>query len=92
MEQVENQRRIDQELKKKVLKLEFCLCETRIQTRKLQKMGERNDVAIQELREQLAAKKKQEADPFNNQNFWDKSGFKVVVSMSMLILVAFSRR
>lgn len=56
-DQVENQRRIDQELKKKVLKLEFCLRETRIQTRKLQKMGERNDVAIQELKEQLAAKK-----------------------------------
>ncbi|VVA90394.1 unnamed protein product [Arabis nemorensis] len=91
-DQVENQRRIDQELKKKVLKLEFCLRETRIQTRKLQKIGERNDVAIQELKEQLAAKKHRKADPFNNQNFWDKSGFKVVVTMSMLILVAFSRR
>ncbi|KAJ0237690.1 Nuclear envelope-associated protein 3 [Hirschfeldia incana] len=92
MEQVENQRRINQELKKKVLKLEFCLGETRIQTRKLHKIGERNDVAIQELKKQLAAKKQDEADPFSNQNFWDKSGFKVVVSMSMLILVAFSRR
>lgn len=91
-DQVENQRRINQELKKKVLKLEFCLGETRIQTRKLHKIGERNDVAIQELKKQLAAKKQHEADPFSNQNFWDKSGFKVVVSMSMLILVAFSRR
>ncbi|CAN7097988.1 unnamed protein product [Brassica rapa subsp. narinosa] len=91
-QQVENQRRINQELKKKVLKLEFCLGETRIQTRKLHKIGERNAVAIQELKKQLAAKKQHEADPFNNQNFWDKSGFKVVVSMSMLILVAFSRR
>ncbi|AEE28447.1 unnamed protein product [Arabidopsis thaliana] len=92
LDQVENQRRIDQELKKKVLKLEFCLRETRIQTRKLQKMGERNDVAIQELKEQLAAKKQHEADHSSNQNLWDKSGFKIVVSMSMLILVAFSRR
>ncbi|CAN6877826.1 unnamed protein product [Brassica oleracea] len=91
-QQVENQRRINQELKKKVLKLEFCLGETRIQTRKLHKIGERNAVAIQELKKQLAAKKQHEADPFNNQNFWDKSGFKVVVSMSMLLLVAFSRR
>ncbi|XP_010490024.1 PREDICTED: myosin heavy chain, cardiac muscle isoform-like [Camelina sativa] len=91
-DQVENQRRIDQELKKKVLKLEFCLRETRIQTRKLQKMGERNDVAIKELKEQLAAKKQHEADLSSNQNLWDKSGFKIVVSMSMLILVAFSRR
>ncbi|CAN7019731.1 unnamed protein product [Brassica rapa subsp. trilocularis] len=91
-QQVENQRRINQELKKKVLKLEFCLGETRIQTRKLHKIGERNAVAIQELKKQLAAKKQHEAGPFNNQNFWDKSGFKVVVSISMLILVAFSRR
>lgn len=91
-DQVENQRRINQELKKKVLKLEFCLGETRIQTRKLHKIGERNAVAIQELKKQLAAKKQHEAGPFNNQNFWDKSGFKVVVSISMLILVAFSRR
>ncbi|KAG7596421.1 hypothetical protein ISN44_As06g008820 [Arabidopsis suecica] len=92
-DQVENQRRIDQELKKKVLKLEFCLRETRIQTRKLQKMGERNDMAIQEvLNEQLAAKKQHEADLSSNQNLWDKSGFTIIVSMSMLILVAFSRR
>lgn len=49
-------------------------------------------MAIQELKKQLVAKKQHEADPFSNQNFWDKSGFKVVVSMSMLILVAFSRR
>ncbi|WZY97314.1 hypothetical protein YC2023_069643 [Brassica napus] len=92
-DQVENQRRINQELKKKVLKLEFCLGETRIQTRKLHKIRERNAVAIQELKKQLAAKKQHEAaGPCNNQNFWDKSGFKVVVSMSMLILVAFSRR
>jgi len=56
-------------------------------------MGERNDMAIQEvLNEQLAAKKQHEADLSSNQNLWDKSGFKIVVSMSMLILVAFSRR
>ncbi|CAH8311332.1 unnamed protein product [Eruca vesicaria subsp. sativa] len=91
-QQVENQRRINQELKKKVLKLEFCLGETRIQTRKLHKIGGRSDMAIQELKKQLAAKKQHEADPFSGQNFWDKTGFKVVVSMSMLILVAFSRR
>ncbi|XP_022640834.1 nuclear envelope-associated protein 2 isoform X2 [Vigna radiata var. radiata] len=92
--QLEKQRRTDQELKKKVLKLEFCLQEARSQTRKLQRMGERRDKAIKELRDQLAAKQQREivgADK-QNQNFWDTSGFKIVVSMSMLVLVVFSRR
>lgn len=57
-------------------------------------MGERRDKAIKELRDQLAAKQQREivgADK-QNQNFWDTSGFKIVVSMSMLVLVVFSRR
>lgn len=37
--QLEKQRRADQELKKKVLKLEFCLQEARSQTRKLQRVS-----------------------------------------------------
>ncbi|KAL5194467.1 Nuclear envelope-associated protein 2 [Glycine soja] len=92
--QLEKQRRADQELKKKVLKLEFCLQEARSQTRKLQRMGERRDKAIKELRDQLAAKQQREVGygDRQNQNFWDTSGFKIVVSMSMLILVVFSRR
>jgi len=59
-----------------------------------EQMGERRDKAIKELRDQLAAKQQREvaaADKLN-QNFWDTSGFKMVVSMSMLILVVFSRR
>ncbi|KAF7818017.1 nuclear envelope-associated protein 2-like [Senna tora] len=92
--QLEKQRRADQELKKRVLKLEFCLQETRSQTRKLQRMGERRDKAIKELRDQLAGKQQSgvlDAEK-QNQNFWESSGFKVVVSMSMLILVVFSKR
>ncbi|XP_020202579.1 nuclear envelope-associated protein 2 isoform X1 [Cajanus cajan] len=92
--QLEKQRRVDQELKKRVLKLEFCLQEARSQTRKLQRMGERRDKAIKELRDQLAAKQQREvvAADKQNHNFWDTSGFKIVVSMSMLVLVIFSRR
>ncbi|XP_030529520.1 nuclear envelope-associated protein 2-like isoform X2 [Rhodamnia argentea] len=92
--QLEKQRRADQELKKRVLKLEFCLQESRAQTRKLQRMGERRDRAIKDLRDQLAAKhQQQEGHAINDkQNFWESSGFKIVVSMSMLILVAFSKR
>ncbi|KAI9157063.1 hypothetical protein LWI28_016344 [Acer negundo] len=89
--QLEKQRRADQELKKRVLKLEFCLQEARAQTRKLQRMGERRDKALKELREQLAAKQGGAVDSEKN-NFWETSGFKIVVSMSMLILVVFSKR
>ncbi|KAK7344302.1 hypothetical protein VNO77_13749 [Canavalia gladiata] len=92
--QLEKQRRVDQELKKRVLKLEFCLQEARSQTRKLHRMGERRDKAIKELRDQLAAKQHKEvvATDKQHQNFWDTSGFKIVVSMSMLVLVVFSKR
>ncbi|MBA0602761.1 hypothetical protein Gorai_002930 [Gossypium raimondii] len=84
--------RADQELKKRVLKLEFCLQEARSQTRKLQRMGERRDKALKELRDQLAAKQQSGGVGAEKQNFWETSGFKIVVSMSMLILVVFSKR
>ncbi|XP_038902247.1 nuclear envelope-associated protein 2-like isoform X2 [Benincasa hispida] len=92
--QLEKQRRADQELKKRVLKLEFCLQEARTQTRKLQRIGERREKAIKELRDQLAGKQggAGPAADSEKQNFWETSGFKVVVSMSMLILVVFSKR
>uniref|UniRef100_A0A2P2K246 Tropomyosin-like n=1 Tax=Rhizophora mucronata TaxID=61149 RepID=A0A2P2K246_RHIMU len=89
--QLEKQRRTDQDLKKRVLKLEFCLQEARAQTRKLQRMGERRDKALKELQEELAAQHVAVGDN-EKKKFWETSGFKVVVSMSMLILVVFSKR
>ncbi|KAJ8572752.1 hypothetical protein K7X08_009263 [Anisodus acutangulus] len=89
--QLEKHRRADQELKKRIMKLEFCLQEARTQTRKLKRMGEWRDKAIKELRDQLATKQVGTSSN-NNQNFWDTSGFKIVVSMSMLVLVLFSKR
>ncbi|KAK6911707.1 hypothetical protein RJ641_023800 [Dillenia turbinata] len=90
--QLEKHRRADQELKKRVLKLEFCLQEARAHTRKLQRMGERRDKELKELRDQLATKQQSGAGSNEKQNIWESSGFKIVVSMSMLILVVFSRR
>ncbi|XP_010546766.1 PREDICTED: myosin heavy chain, clone 203-like [Tarenaya hassleriana] len=93
--QLEKQRRADQELKKKVLKLEFCLQEARSQTRKLQRMGERRDKAIKELRDRLSERRQNESElppPSERPNFWETSGFKIVVSMSMLFLVIVSKR
>ncbi|XP_030551718.1 nuclear envelope-associated protein 2 isoform X2 [Rhodamnia argentea] len=57
-------------------------------------MGGRRDKAIKELKEQLMAKLHQKSGPSGNrkQNFWESPSFKIVVSMSMLILVVFSKR
>lgn len=55
-------------------------------------MGERRDKALKELRDQLAAKQQGETVSGEKQNFWETSGFKIVVSMSMLVLVVFSKR
>ncbi|GMH07708.1 hypothetical protein Nepgr_009548 [Nepenthes gracilis] len=90
--QLEKHRRANQELKKRVLKLEFCLQEARSQTRKLQRMGERRDNAIKELRDQLATKQQGAAESGDKHNFWESSGFKILVSVSMLILVVVSKR
>ncbi|KAE9446705.1 hypothetical protein C3L33_21392, partial [Rhododendron williamsianum] len=85
--QLEKQRRADQELKKRVMKLEFCLQEARAQTRKLHRMGERRDKALKELRDQLATKQQGGASGSGKQNLWETSGFKIVVSMSILTLI-----
>lgn len=91
--QLEKHRKADQELRKRVLKLEFCLQEARAQTRRLQKMGERRDKALKELRDQLSTKEQAEVPAgVDKQNFWESTGFKIVVTMSMLILVLFSKR
>lgn len=44
--QLEKQRRTDQDLKKKILKLEFCLQETRSQTRKLQRVSLKSSFTV----------------------------------------------
>lgn len=58
----------------------------------MKQMGERRDKALKELRDQLATKQQGGDLGGEKQNFWESSGFKVVVSMSMLILVLFSKR
>lgn len=57
-------------------------------------MGERRDKALKDLRDQLAAKEQSTHYGASNEknNFWESSSFKIVVSMSMLVLVMFSKR
>lgn len=55
-------------------------------------MGERRDKAIKELRDQLAGNEQTRDSVSEKQNFWESSGFKFVVSMSMLMLVVIAKR
>lgn len=55
-------------------------------------MGERRNKALKELSDQLAAKQQAEVSGDTKKNIWEGSGFKIVISMSMLILVVFSKR
>ncbi|KAL8166314.1 hypothetical protein V2J09_007813 [Rumex salicifolius] len=88
---LEKHKGLNQELKKRVLKLEFCLQEARSQTRKLARMGERRDEAIKDLQDQLAMKPQQHTSGCcEKQSFWESSSFKAMVSMSMLVLVLLS--
>ncbi|KAF1869873.1 hypothetical protein Lal_00017450 [Lupinus albus] len=89
--QLEKQQHTNQELKR-VLKLEFCLQEAHSQTRKLQRMGEQQDKAIKELRDQLAAT--QQSGVVNSEkqiSFWETYGIKIMVSVSIVMLVVFSK-
>lgn len=90
--QLEKQRRTDQELKKRVLKLEFCLQESQSQMRKLKRMGEKRDKALKELMDQVAMKQPNSMCHGNKDNFWESQGFRFIASMSMLALVILAKR
>lgn len=91
--QLEKQRRTDQELKKRVLKLEFCLQESRSQIRKLQRVGEKRDRQLKELKDQEAMKHPNgPCHDDDKHRFWEHPGFKFVTSMSIFALVLLTKR
>ncbi|KMZ64157.1 hypothetical protein ZOSMA_37G00370 [Zostera marina] len=90
--QTSKHQRTDQELKKCVLKLEFCLQEVKSQTRKLQRMGKRRDEALKELQYKWEIEQQKKQSNEENQKIWERSGFKLLASMSMVFLVIFARR
>ncbi|KAK9136572.1 hypothetical protein Sjap_007166 [Stephania japonica] len=90
--QMQKFKKTDQELKKRVLKLEFWVQEARSQNRKLQRVLNRREKDLKALRDQLATKKLESCSNTEKQaNFWESSGFKFVASMSMLVLVVFAK-
>lgn len=57
-------------------------------------MGERRDRALKELRDQMAMKQLYNTSSTGDEknNFWESSGFKFMVSISMLALVIVAKR
>jgi len=55
-------------------------------------MEERRDKAIKELKDQLAANQQSATETNRKRNFWESYSFKILVSMSMVVLVVFARR
>ncbi|BAF16491.1 nuclear envelope-associated protein 2 [Oryza sativa Japonica Group] len=90
--QLEKQKRTDQELKKRILKLEFCLQESRSQIRKLQRAGEKRDKQLKELKDQVGMKQPSVPYRDDKHNFWENQSFKFIASMSMLALVMLTKR
>eukprot|EP00249_Psilotum_nudum_P012290 c236_g1_i1 orf=213-1244(-) len=90
--QLEKQRKADQELKKRVIKLEFWLQDARSQTRKLQRIAERREKEIKDLRAQLWLKEADSITPKAKSRLWDGSRFKILLSVSVVALLFLARR
>lgn len=87
--QVEKHRVADQDLKKRVLKLEFWLQDARTQTRKLQRIAEKRERELKDLRAQLASN----ANPDKGvHGLWGNQRLKVMMSVTIVILALFARR
>ncbi|MCO5563965.1 hypothetical protein L7F22_017618 [Adiantum nelumboides] len=87
--QVEKHRTSDQELKKRMLKLEFWLQEARTQTRKYQKIAEKREKEIKDLRAQLVSNTSPEGGV---QSVWNNQRLKVLMSVSVVLLALFAKR
>ncbi|GAB2229054.1 hypothetical protein Droror1_Dr00023189 [Drosera rotundifolia] len=90
--QMEKYHKADRDLRKRVLKLEIYLQEARAQSRKLQRMVERKDQAIKELRDQLLTEHTAPSKLVEKRYFWESSSMQIFISMSVLILTVFSKR
>ncbi|TKW12337.1 hypothetical protein SEVIR_5G029600v4 [Setaria viridis] len=85
---------IVQELKRWILKLEFSLQEPRSRLRKLQRVREKRSKALtlKELRNQAAMEQPSGGGSGDKQNLGKSSGFKLIASMSMLVLFILAKR
>lgn len=55
-------------------------------------MGKRRDEALKELQYKWEIEQQKKQSNEENQKIWERSGFKLLASMSMVFLVIFARR
>ncbi|XP_062208929.1 nuclear envelope-associated protein 2-like isoform X2 [Phragmites australis] len=89
--QLDKHRRTVQELKRKVLKLEFGLQEPRSRLWKLQRIRKKRDKSLK-LRNQVAVEQPSGGGSGDKHNLWESSVFKLIASMSMLALFTLAKR
>ncbi|KAL6850012.1 hypothetical protein ACP4OV_020639 [Aristida adscensionis] len=89
--QFQKNQRTSQALKKKVLKLEFWLQESRSRSRKLQRMRDTRDKVLKKLGNGVAEKQPGDGGS-GNTHLWDGSAFKLIASMSILALAMLGKR
>ncbi|KAI5063000.1 hypothetical protein GOP47_0021547 [Adiantum capillus-veneris] len=87
--QVDNHRSADQDLKKRVLKLEFWLQQARNQSRKLQRIAERKEKELKDIRARLAS---QPSVTKHKSSFWGSPKLKIIMSVSAVALFIFAKR
>ncbi|OEL25667.1 hypothetical protein BAE44_0013313, partial [Dichanthelium oligosanthes] len=95
--QLDKHRRIVQELKRRILKLEFCLKEPRSRLWKLRRIRAKRvkTLALKELKNQADMEQQQQprgGGSGDKHNLWGSSGFKLIASMSMLVLFTLAKR
>lgn len=87
--QMENHQSADHDLKKRVVKLEFWLQQARNQSRKLQRIAEKKEKELKDLRAKLTS---HVSHPKHTTSFWRGPKFKVIASVSAMALFIFAKR
>ncbi|CAD6238765.1 unnamed protein product [Miscanthus lutarioriparius] len=93
--QLHKHRRTAQEMKRRVMRLELGIQEPRSRLPKLQRLREKRDRALtldKEVRNQTAVEQPSCNGSGDKHNLWESSAFKLIASMSMLILFTLAKR
>ncbi|CAD6231749.1 unnamed protein product [Miscanthus lutarioriparius] len=93
--QLHKHRRTAQEMKRRVMRLELGIQEPRSRLPKLQRLREKRDRALtlnKEVRNQTAVEQPSCSGSGDKHNLWESSAFKLIASMSMLILFTLAKR
>ncbi|EES00611.2 hypothetical protein BDA96_03G146400 [Sorghum bicolor] len=92
--QLDKHRRTAQEMKRRVTRLELSIQEPRSRLPKFQRLREKRNRALtlKEVRNQTAVEQPTCSGSGDKHNLWESSAFKLIASMSMLVLFTLAKR